>query len=58
MLSLERRRMQVKHQETNKIPMLTLFLWLAPEQLEEQHDAASAGTVTCGMFMERFHWGP
>lgn len=50
--------MQAKHQEINEMPVLTLFLRMAPEQLEEQHDAASAGTVTCGTCMERFHWGP
>lgn len=47
--------MQAKHQETNELPVLTLFLRMAPEQLEEQHAAASAGIVTCGTCMERFH---
>jgi len=50
--------MQAKHQEINEMPVLTLFLRMAPEQLEEQRAAASAGTVTCGTRMERFHWGP
>lgn len=50
--------MQAKHQEINEMPALTLFLRMAPEQLEEQHGAASAGIVTCGPCMERFHWGP
>lgn len=50
--------MQAKHQEINEMPALTLFLRMAPEQLEEQHDAASAGIVACGICMGRSHWGP
>lgn len=50
--------MQAKHQEINEMPVLTLFLRMTPDQLEEQHDAASAGTVTCGAGMERLPWGP
>lgn len=49
--------MQAKHQEINEMPVLTLFLRMAPEQLEEQQDAASAGIVTCGTWLESLHWG-
>lgn len=51
------KRLQAKHQEINEMPALTLFLRMAPEQLEEQHGAASAGIVTCGTCMESLRWG-
>lgn len=51
------KRLQAKHQEINEIQALTLFLRMAPEQLEEQHDAVSAGIVTCATCMESLHWG-